>query len=207
MRVTVADVKGYIEAVLSEYPGASEGAFSYLAEELNAVQQLYFQRFHHETAVYESSAPTSDMTVTVNAGAGMAKVEEGDVLAVFFGGEQMPYMTPAEFFATKRPAYTFYDEKIALRNPQSFENIAVTVIYRKRPADVVFDGVSCSGAVYIPQKHLPLLSSKLKECAARAAFEYKDADYYAAAYNNWVNVLDGYENGNGSAAARARAAL
>ncbi len=207
MRVTVTDVKGYIEEILNEFEGAPEGAMAYLTEELNAVQQLYFQRFHHETSVYESSAPSSDMTVTVNAGSGMAEVEREDVLAVFFQGAEQPYLSPEIFFATKRSAYTYVDGRIHLRAPKNPNDLSVTVIYRKRPQDLSFEDGTISGALYIPLKHLPLAGNKMRECAARSVFEYKDADGYAQAYNNWLKVLDGYENGDGSAAARARAAL
>ena len=207
MRVTVSDVKGYVEAILADYPDAPEGMLARLVEELNAVQQLYFDRFHHETAVYEAEYPSSDLTITVVSEAGMAKVEKEDVLAVFFQGVEHPYMSPEEFFATGRRAYTYYDNAIVLRAPQSTEDLSVTVIYRKRPADLTCSEGTVSGAIYVPAKHLPLLSNKLRECAARSVFENKESDCYALAYNNWLTVLDGYENGDGSPLARARAAL
>lgn len=205
MQKTIADLTEYIKAITAEYPGFPEGALSYIVEEINSVQQLYFERFHHESAVYQTPH-TSAFTASVLPQEGMAEPCFSDLLAVFLDDTPLPLLDPVSYRASKAPAATMEEGQILYRGePGSHKQL--TVIYRQRPADLLFGDDGVTGEIYIPTKHLPLLGNKIRECISRTVMEYKDADYYAEAFNNWITVLDGYENGTMRAADRARRAL
>lgn len=205
MQKTIADIKSYIALIMKDYPGFSHNAYPQLVEEINSVQQLYFERFCHESGVFEA-VHTAAFAVEIPQEEGMAAPSFSDILAVFLDDVQIPFLDEVSYKARKDAAATMRNGKIVYRaDNENYQQ--VTVIYKKRPQDIVYANDSISGGIYIPLKHLPLLGNKIRAFIASSILEYKDADYYTEAYNNWIAVLDGYENGTHRVSSRLRAAL
>lgn len=205
MKKTVQDLEEYVYNVCAGIGDTSNMDKNVLAEEINAVQQLYFERFCCETAVYQAPH-TSSFAVAIQEQQEMAPVEFSDLLAVFLDDLPLPLMKTADYYAGTRPAATMENGRLLYRGEgAAYRNL--TVIYRQRPADVAYRDGMIEGGIYLPLKHLPLLGNKIRECFSRTNFDYADADCYAKAYNNWLTVLEGYAGSMKEGNTAIRAAL
>ena len=205
MKKTVPDLTAYIQSITDEFPDYSNKALSYLIEEINSVQQLYFERFHCESVVCQI-AHTASFQAEIEGEQGMARPVFSDLMAVFLDDLPLTLLDEVSYKSTQSPSATMKDGRIFYKAEEGAYS-QLTVIYRQRPADILYEDGAIRGELYIPLKHLPLLGNKIRECTARTVFEYKDADYYAKAYNSWLSVLDGYENGGSGSYRRSRHGL
>ena len=190
MKRTVQDLEDYVYTVCAGLGDPSHIDWCAIAEELNGVQQTYFERFCCDTAVFQTPH-TAAFTAEISESGDLAAPTFSDLLSVFLDDLLLPLMSPSEYHATKRPAATMENGRIVYR-AEGGTYKQLTVIYRQRPVDIAYrDGV-LEGGICLPLKHLPLMSNKIRECFLRANFDFKEADCYASAFNNWLTVLEGY---------------
>ncbi len=196
MVVSIADVEVYLNTLIAEYQNTPSDLKEYLVQELNAVQQLYFKRFAKEvTSVCQ--VVSSDLTISLSSGQDhLQDPQKEDVIAVFYAGERLTILDYEDFLTLLRPGCAIKDGRVYLRRSTiPTENHTVEVVFRSCPKAVLSLGGTIQGAVYIPQRYLPMLTNKMKECIARSSLQYEDADYYAKAYNNWISFLQEEKSG------------
>ncbi|MBQ7847569.1 MAG: hypothetical protein IJ344_04705 [Clostridia bacterium] len=197
MDMSIADVEVYLNTLIAEYSDTPSELKEYLVQELNGVQQLYFKRFAKEVTSV-SRAASSDQTILLSSGldAFLQAPQKEDVIAVFYEGERLPIFEYEDFLSSARPGCAIKGETVYLRRsaPPNTDYM-VEVVFRACPKAVLSLGGTIQGAVYIPPMYLPMLTNKMKECIARSALQYEDADHYAKAYNNWIAFLQAEEQG------------
>ena len=129
-----------------------------------------------------------DLT-TVRAEQGCA-IDAEDVEAVFIGNEEITLLPPLQYMREAENCGTFFDGKLQMKFSRLPSADTATILYRCRPADLTLVNGVCTGALYIPEKHLPAVYARLRECICRLVGDHEDGDRWAASYNAWIEVID-----------------
>ena len=191
VRATIIDVNALIEGLLLSYPECPAREKAYLVSELNALQQLYFKKTFPEYAIAEvplNSFFCIDLT-EIQPEQGCA-LDASDIEAVFVGDEEVALLPPLSYLRESGDCGTFFGKYLQMKFERHPEALSASILYRCRPSDVVIANGVCSGAVCIPEKHLPAVYARLRECICRLVGENEEADRWAASYNAWIDVID-----------------
>lgn len=191
MRATVTNVNTLIEGLLLSYPECPEREKAYLVSELNALQRLYFKKTSPAFALAEmpfNSFFCIDMTQAQVAQE--YAIDQEDVEAVFVDGKEITLLPPLSYMRESGNCGTFFDDYLQMKFTRLPEDTSAKILYRCRPADITVANGVCTGAVYIPEKHLPVVYARLRECICRLVGENEEADRWAASYNAWIDVID-----------------
>ncbi len=191
MQATLENLDGYFDDLFLNYPDFEDFNREFLVEEMNALQQLYFEKLMPQKSELSVLCPSEKIidlkTVTPPVG---CEVSERDVIAVHAGTTEIPLLDYVDFERRTGPCCALLSEKLYLRLPESSKNGTVRLLVRCRPKKIYISDGICVGEIYIPEKHLPMLTCKMKECMSRSVGENEDADAWAKAYNEWVAVLE-----------------
>ena len=200
MTDTITNVDAFLKARLTAYPDFDTADYGILVGALDAVQQFYFEKISPETAIYtltlDSSLCASLSSVTPESG---CIFTEEDVLSLLLEGRELRRVGYAEYTESTGGCFTVANGTVFVKSGASPTDREVSLICRKRPAHLTVSSGNCTGRVFIPEKHLPLFCCRLKECVSRLVGDDADADSWAKAYNEWIEVLSSEHAGRGRA--------
>ena len=191
MRATVTDVGGLLDGLLLSYPDCPEREKAYLVAELNALQRLYFKKTSPEYGLTEIALHSffcidpADLQVEQGCA-----VDCEDIEAVFIGEEEITLLPPLAYMRQSCNCGTFLGGRLQMKFSRLPAGSTATILYRCRPEDIVLSNGVCTGSLYIPEKHLPMVYSRLRACICRLAGDNEEADRWAASYNAWIAVID-----------------
>ena len=192
MNATVTNVGDLIRNAAEEFSSLPENYMDAAVIEVNAVQELYFMRFAsvpEEVAMLVPPNGVLDLSVAESMHGVTLRADR--ILCVFADDTLLPILPYEEFRKTAGYACALSNETLLFRCPRPCEHIRP--VYRYVPQPAVLSGGSVVGSVYIPRRHLPMLVYKLRQTMCALAGEYDAADYYARAYNAFIEKLAGEE--------------
>lgn len=191
MKITVENIGTYIENIVAQYDHFPEGGYYYIIEEINALQELYFERYSGETVIYSATGNNGRVTFSSMISSGESVPNAATVLAVFASGKELPLLSPVNYARSKDPAATVLSDAILFRTGTENNSCPLQVICHVKPAKVFYSTqYGFSGVVQIPEKHLPLLSSKIREIVSRLTGEGEEADRWAEVFNRHLSLLE-----------------
>ena len=184
MTQSIEDLNAYLSPILSAYPSLPSNAGVYIAKELSALQTRYFEEYAESygeiTSTLQTIAPVDLTQISVQPSGALCADR---VRAAFYNGTPLPLVSPKEYEQRQHACCTLFGESLALKGVTARSPYTLKIIYALCPAKIGYSNSSFTGAIYLPERHLPLLQNKLFECVCRLAGEFEEADLYAKAFN------------------------
>ncbi len=190
MTATVSNLDGFFEDILAGYPDFKSTDYPYLVEELDALQQLYFEKLHPEEMLLSVFCSSDQKIYMQDLQSESFFPEPCDIISVSIGNVELPIVDGVTFLRSQKPRCAFLDGTLCLSFPQELATLSVKLLCRFRPKKITYGSSGCVGALYIHEKHLPMVRCKMKECLSRSVGDSEDADLWAKAFNEWVDALE-----------------